>query len=288
MMTNKEYVATLKYIASIPTFYKNKFPYNLGYYNSNGKYSFDCWNLIKSVINGWKDTKQVGYYVKGFYPTGDIDGATILKKCTKKGKDFSQLKYAGTYLYMSGHAGTYIGEVSMNGHTYNVIECTASWDAKVLYSWVDADGTRRKWKGGSASKKWTDWGLMCWITYEEDSKPAPAPTPTPQPTPAPSSSTPKGVYIYNKLDYAPVFNPEYYAMHNTDVVACPAFGSSSKGLWNHFVQYGMKEGRQACTNFNPKVYRSKNPDLNNAFGNKWELYYEHYIRYGYKENRITC
>ena len=52
VMTNTQYVDTLKHIASIPTVYKNKFPYNCGYYDGvTGRFSFDCWNLVKSVIN---------------------------------------------------------------------------------------------------------------------------------------------------------------------------------------------------------------------------------------------
>lgn len=188
-MTNKEYVDTLKHIASIPTKYNNKYPYNLGYWDGS-KFSFDCWNLIKSVINGWTDTRTVGYYCKSFKVTGDIDGATILAKCTKKGTDFTQLSIPGTYLYMNGHAGTYIGETTINGKTYNVIECTASWDKKVLYSWVDPNGTRRRYKDATTSnKKWTNWGLMCWINYAETT---PATTTT-QPTS--TTSTPASAEI---------------------------------------------------------------------------------------------
>ena len=42
---------------------------------------------------------------------------------------------------------------------------------------------------------------------------SPAPTPTPTPTPTPSQS-----YVVDGVDYAAVFNPEYYAEHNKDVV----------------------------------------------------------------------
>ena len=145
-MTNKEYVDTLKHIASIPTVYNNRFPRNLGYWDGK-QFSFDCWNLIKSVIDGWKDCRQLGYYVHPLKPTGDIDGATILKKCTFKSKDFKQLSISGAYLYMKGHAGTYIGDVEISGHIYNVIECTASWSKNVLYSYVDENGNRKKYKG---------------------------------------------------------------------------------------------------------------------------------------------
>lgn len=167
-MNNLEFVNTLKHIASLPTVYNNKYPNNCGYYDGN-KYSFDCWNLIKAVINGWKDTKVKGSYI---HPgdksiTKDCDGLVILNKCTKKSTDFKQLNIPGAYLFIrNNHAGVYIGETVVDGKTYNAIECTTSWSAKkVIYSWVDPDGTRRRCKGGTASKKWTDWGLMCWIDY---------------------------------------------------------------------------------------------------------------------------
>lgn len=299
-MTSKQYVDTLKHIASIPTVYKNKFPYNLGYYDGRtGKYSFDCWNLVKSVINGWQDTKVDGYYVKGFKYTGDINGQQILNRCTKKSKDFSKISVPGTYLYLPGHAGSYIGETIINGKYYNVIECTGAWTKNVLYSWVDADGTRRKFKGGQKSSRWTDWGLMCWLDY---SGITPAPTPTPTPTPTPSDIPDEnamilGKYFYTspidktKVDMGYVFNPTWYANHWTDLKN--AFGYDDKKLFEHFCTYGMyegkeKEGRQASANFNPVVYRKNYPELVKEYGTKVEdnpKYYEHYCRFGYKEGR---
>lgn len=169
-ISNKSYVDTLKHIAGLPTKYNNKYPYNLGYYNGS-VYSFDCWNLIKTVINRmclnngvWYDSKK-GEYQKKLTVTGDIDGKTLLNKCTKKGTNFADCTIPGTYLYMNGHSGTYIGEVDINGKKYNVIECTASWTKNVLYSWVDTDGTRRQYKNGSKNSKWTNWGLLPWVDY---------------------------------------------------------------------------------------------------------------------------
>ena len=297
-MTSKQYVDTLKYIANIPTVYKNKWPYNLGYYDGvTGRFSFDCWNLVKSVINGWQDIRVNGYYVKGYKYTGDIDGATILKKCTTKSKDFKQLSIPGTYLYLPGHAGSYIGEVIINGKYYNVIECTGSWTKNVLYSWVDSDGTRRKYKGGAKNSKWTDWGLMCWLDY---SGATPAPTPTPTPTPQPVDNEGRivlGKYFYTspfdktKVDMGYVFNAAYYRNHYTDVVK--VYGSSDSQLFKHFKEYGMKEGRQAITSFNVEAYKqdsikNHNSDLIIAYGTKPEdnpKYYEHYCRFGYNEGR---
>lgn len=181
-MTNQQFVAILKDLASNqPTIYCNKYPKNLGYWDGS-KFSFDCWNLIKAIINGWQPNKTVGYYQKDLSITGDVDGATLLRRCTVKSKDFSQISVPGTYLYLPGHAGTYIGDTIINGQTVNVVECTGAWEKKVLYSYVDSKGGRYKFKGSSSrASTWTDWGLLPYIQYTD--QPAPQPQPIPQPTP---------------------------------------------------------------------------------------------------------
>lgn len=85
------------------------------------------------------------------------------------------------------------------------------------------------------------------------------------------------------VDYSAVFNPLYYARYNPDV--SKALGNSTKALLGHFVNYGMKEGRNAIPSFSPSVYRARYSDLNKAFGNNWSRYYLHYINYGLKEGR---
>lgn len=105
---------------------------------------------------------------------------------------------------------------------------------------------------------------------------SPAPTPTPTPTPSQS-------YVVDGVDYAAVFNPEYYAEHNKDVVN--AFGSTTEALLNHFYNYGMNEGRQGSEEFNVDSYKANNPDLVNVFGNDTRTYYVHYVKYGKAEGR---
>lgn len=90
-------------------------------------------------------------------------------------------------------------------------------------------------------------------------------------------------YIYNGLDYSPVFNPIYYANKYNDLKK--AFGNNSAKLFNHFKVYGMKEGRQASENFNVNAYRNRYTDLQKAFGNNLPKYYEHYCKFGVKEGR---
>ncbi|MCD8110160.1 MAG: vancomycin resistance protein, partial [Clostridiales bacterium] len=59
-------------------------------------------------------------------------------------------------------------------------------------------------------------------------------------------------------------------------------------LLRHFIQYGMREGRQAKSTFNVSVYKSRYADLRKAFGNDLEQYYLHYIRYGRGEGRTAA
>ncbi|WP_029231108.1 transglutaminase domain-containing protein [Butyrivibrio sp. VCB2006] len=83
--------------------------------------------------------------------------------------------------------------------------------------------------------------------------------------------------------YDTVFDASYYASHNPDVVA--AFGNNSQKLLEHFVAFGMREGRQGNASFNVQAYKARYADLQKAFGNDLPRYYEHYISFGAKEGR---
>lgn len=121
------------------------------------------------------------------------------------------------------------------------------------------------------------------------SAPAPAPTPQPTPQPTPSSDFILGKYYYKspadgaKVDMGYVFNPTYYANKYADLKS--AFGYNDTKLFNHFITYGMKEKRQAISNFNVDAYMKNNPGLVSSYGNNYPAYYEHYCRFGYKEGR---
>ena len=184
-MILEEFITTLKVAHNVPNYYNNKFPYNLGYFDGS-RYSFDCWNLIKAVLAGWKPTGVVGSYTKPTV-TGDIDGYHLLLACTNRSKDFSHLKQPGTYLYLSTspHSGVYVGDTEINGKIYNVIECTKAWGSNgVIFSYVDEKGRRLQYKGGSQCYSWTDYGLLPWVdyTYQEGDTPYPEPEPEKQQT----------------------------------------------------------------------------------------------------------
>ena len=86
-----------------------------------------------------------------------------------------------------------------------------------------------------------------------------------------------------KLDYSLVFDYLYYADSNNDVKE--AIGLDENALMEHFINYGMAEGRRGSMNFYVNFYRENNQDLAETFGDDLTSYYEHYILYGYKEGR---
>lgn len=88
---------------------------------------------------------------------------------------------------------------------------------------------------------------------------------------------------YSVSDYEAVFNTQFYADHNSDVVA--VYGSSEAALLRHFVENGMREGRQGSAEFILSVYKAKNSDLIKVYGDANEAYYMHYINYGMAEGR---
>ena len=99
----------------------------------------------------------------------------------------------------------------------------------------------------------------------------------------PIPPTPTSKYMYNNVDLSPVFDPTFYANHYPDLKA--ALGTNSTRLFNHFINFGMKEARQAISTFDPVRYKNKYPDLQKAFGDVWPSYYIHYCTNGIKEGR---
>lgn len=90
-------------------------------------------------------------------------------------------------------------------------------------------------------------------------------------------------FVFESFDYAPVFDPAYYAAHNPDVKA--ALGTNADALFRHFCAYGMKEGRIGNAHFNVNTYKNNYIDLQNAFHNNLPLYFKHYLTNGRKEKR---
>ena len=94
------------------------------------------------------------------------------------------------------------------------------------------------------------------------------------------------------VDYAPVYDPEFYLSRNGDVEK--AFTKSTYGgvtvvddsaVLDHFINYGMSEGRRGSEAFDVQSYYNEYPDLRAAFGTDLASYYSHYLMYGKKEGR---
>ena len=80
-----------------------------------------------------------------------------------------------------------------------------------------------------------------------------------------------------------VFDAKHYADTYKDLKA--AFGDNEEALYQHFINYGLKENRQMSPIIDVQAYRKAYPDLEAAFGNNWDAYVEHFFMFGAKENR---
>lgn len=110
--------------------------------------------------------------------------------------------------------------------------------------------------------------------------------------------------------YEENFDVEAYKEAYPDLVA--AFGDDEAAYLNHYLEFGMAEGRSAggfdaiafiINNydyfaehglhanfpfFNVEKYKAANPDLKEAFGDDLALYLNHYLNFGIFENRSSC
>ena len=76
---------------------------------------------------------------------------------------------------------------------------------------------------------------------------------------------------YGGHNYANVYNYYNYRSMNPDLVS--NFGNNVDAYLQHFVNYGMAEGRQAIYGFNVHDYRAAHPDLDARFGDNLRMYY---------------
>lgn len=83
--------------------------------------------------------------------------------------------------------------------------------------------------------------------------------------------------------YSAVYNYNDYKTLNPDLVS--VLGDNEKLLFEHFINNGVKEGRQGSVEFNLAAYKANNPDLVAAFGEDNVKYYEHFISSGKAEGR---
>jgi len=93
----------------------------------------------------------------------------------------------------------------------------------------------------------------------------------------------RSAIVYGGVDYSAVFDHAYYINRYPDMRVL--FANNPAGALEHFVRYGISEGRQGSENFNVYVYRNYNGDLRNLFGDDLRQYYMHFINCGAAEGR---
>ena len=100
------------------------------------------------------------------------------------------------------------------------------------------------------------------------------------------------VSTYAGVNYSLVYDGNYYVNKYADLKKAFALKGHADliddvALIDHFVTYGMNEGRQAKESFDKNSYYNEYADLRAAYGKNWKNYYLHYIQYGNKEGRNT-
>lgn len=80
-----------------------------------------------------------------------------------------------------------------------------------------------------------------------------------------------------------IFDPTYYASHYKD--AADYAGNNVDLLWQHFIQVGIPNARQASAEFNVSIYIQNYPELQQMYGSDLMQYYIHYVQVGKAEGR---
>lgn len=120
-------------------------------------FGFDCVNLIKGVLWGWKGdlTAQYGGAKYGSNGVPDVSADGMIRLCRGVTEDFRDI-VPGAVVWMPGHIGLYIGEGL-------AVECTPKWANGVQ---ITAVGNLGK-KSGYNTRSWKKWGLLPYVSYEE-------------------------------------------------------------------------------------------------------------------------
>ncbi len=82
---------------------------------------------------------------------------------------------------------------------------------------------------------------------------------------------------------SPTFSAEFYLGAHSDLLA--SFGRNYGTAYNHYISFGINEGRQTSLCFDAKYYLNTNADLLKAFGANYQLANNHFITFGIKEGR---
>ena len=80
-----------------------------------------------------------------------------------------------------------------------------------------------------------------------------------------------------------IFDAKYYADSYADLKR--TFGYDEGRLYNHFISYGLKEGRRMNPILDVAAYRKAYGDLNAMYGDNWDAYVNHFFTFGAREMR---
>jgi hypothetical protein len=121
----------------------------------------------------------------------------------------------------------------------------------------------------------------------------PSPTPSVSPTAAATTSAaanvgypllnPNGPRSAVPITTTSVLDPAFYMATYPDLMA--AFRGNADQARNHWLQFGIREGRQSAANFYVAAYLARYDDLKIAFGNNYEAALRHWIDNGSREGR---
>lgn len=119
-------------------------------------YGFDCVNLIKGILWGWRGDPSKTYGGAGYAVNGvpDVGADGMIKKCLEVSTTGWASMLPGEAVWCSGHIGIYIG----NGLA---VECSPRWENKVQITAVAGCGK----KAGYNTRTWTKHGKMPWVDY---------------------------------------------------------------------------------------------------------------------------
>lgn len=163
VFTADKFIEKLKHVASLPTTYYSVSGGDWAMWNGRS-WNFDCVILVKALLWGWCENKNHPHGGAIYASNGvkDDNADTIITRCDRISTDFTNIT-PGELLWMPGHVGVYIGDG-------RVIECTAAWEHKVLYSSISSTGLRSK--DGRQVGYWRKHGRLPYIEYND--KPVPA------------------------------------------------------------------------------------------------------------------
>lgn len=123
-------------------------------------FGFDCVNLIKGVLWGWKGDQSKTYggavYASNGVPDTNANG--MMNYCSEVSSDFSNIEL-GEVVHLDGHIGVYIGDGL-------VVECTPIWKDGVQITGLGNIGG----VSGYNNRTWSRHGKLDFIDY---SKPEP-------------------------------------------------------------------------------------------------------------------